>query len=204
MANHPDLRIHHWGAVIFHIIEGSFSDSAHLKIAVIGSGEPSLVGELTNHGYSVNHFTIEHRSVEISRDDLPDGNWDLIILVKVLEHLDKPEALVLPLGQHLRTGGLLFLIAANGASPFIPKKDFQTTFKKKSLNMVLPNFLLINAKGYMGTSPLIKLFALFPERLKVVLLTLLAAVPLVNRLTMSEVFLSAKRMDYKEHTPEKA
>jgi hypothetical protein len=103
---------------------------------------------------------------------LGKSGWDAIILNQVIERLQRPVMSVLQISRHLKVEGLLIIFALNISR--IGKKS--PGLRKKDLNTVLPNDLLIQELGYTGG------------------IKRLARLPLVNRLTCTHVYLAARKM----------
>lgn len=90
---------------------GYLRDFHHRGIAISGAEIAAyVVAACRSHGYDV-------RQVEsLSRIPFPDGEFDVVYLMQVFEHLPDPHGFLCELTRVLKAGGMLYLAVPNAAS----------------------------------------------------------------------------------------
>lgn len=119
------------------VIEESFPrrDMDSVRVLDVGCGNGSMLAlPLAQRGFQVTGIDIDARSIEHAQrlaKDLPNatficgnvaelkaGDFELVILSEVLEHMIEPRTLLANSAQHLSEGGVMIVTVPNGYGEF--------------------------------------------------------------------------------------
>lgn len=83
---------------------------------------------------------VEYRYDDMTRTSLPEGHFDVVNAVEVLEHVDDDDAFVANVAKVLRPGGHFVMTTPNGDFKPVPYPDHKRHYKASQLEALLKRY----------------------------------------------------------------
>jgi len=129
-------------ALFSKVLNSEFSG----RVLDVGSGDGSFVNVCTQNGIDAKGVDICH-GIDLERDKLPfgDGEFDMVTMYSVIEHLNTPANVLLEIHRVLKNNGKLIMVTSNFEleNPILCEKGFFNDpnhvhpYNRKSIRMLM-------------------------------------------------------------------